>query len=365
MHLLALSKHLRARGVEVVVVYLKHFVRGSQSLRDAFEEAGIRTLDLGAESRWSTGYIRKFEGLVQRERPHLIHTHLPRADVAGAWVRRVRSIPWISSVHGIYSESWSGRRWLPLVRFAWQYADALIAISAAVKDWLATWQSVSPDKVSVVYYGIDIEAFRETPLNLRTEWGLERNKVLGSLGRLEPGKGHDVLIRSMPEVLKAHPDAILVIGGHDPEGYGATLQSLINDLGLQSQVRLVGFQREAAAFLKAVDVFALASRSEGFGQVVIEAMASSLPVVISRIPPLTELVEDGVTGFLVQPNSPVDFGQKVARLLDRPVEAKRLGENGREMVRRRFSASRMADETLGLYTTLVRRAGRRPHKNGP
>jgi glycosyltransferase involved in cell wall biosynthesis len=97
----------------------------------------------------------------------------------------------------------------------------------------------------------------------------------------------------MPAVLHKVPNASLLIAGHAPWGYGPTLQALITELGLGERVQLVGFQDDVPAFLSGVDVFAFASRAEGFGQVLLEAMAAGRPVVASKLAPHTEIVVDG------------------------------------------------------------------------
>jgi glycosyltransferase involved in cell wall biosynthesis len=103
-----------------------------------------------------------------------------------------------------------------------------------------------------------------------------------------------------------------------------------------------------------LDVFVLASHSEGFGQVVIEAMAAGRPVVARRIPPLTEIVVDGETGLLVEPENPKAFAEAIAWLLLHPHEARSMGRHGQERVRSHFSSARMAAHTLAFYHELLR-----------
>jgi glycosyltransferase involved in cell wall biosynthesis len=101
-----------------------------------------------------------------------------------------------------------------------------------------------------------------------------------------------------------------------------------------------------------LNVFAFASNSEGFGQVIIEAMAGERPVVASRIPPLTEIVVDGATGLLVEPDNPQAFAQALTWLLLHPDKAREMGRRGQERVCSHFLAERMSAETLSLYMQL-------------
>jgi glycosyltransferase involved in cell wall biosynthesis len=119
----------------------------------------------------------------------------------------------------------------------------------------------------------------------------------------------------------------------------------------------MGFQSDVPSFLHALDAFAFASRSEGFGQVVIEAMAAGKPVVASRIPPLTEIVLDKETGLLVEPDDPQAFADAITWLCSHPAEARAMGQRGQERVSQQFSAEVMAVKTLSLYQRIARKGG--------
>jgi glycosyltransferase involved in cell wall biosynthesis len=179
--------------------------------------------------------------------------------------------------------------------------------------------------------------------------------IIGSVGRLEAGKGFDCLTHAMSTVCKELPNASLYIAGADTWEYAKELRSLIDRLGLKERVHVVGFQHNVASFLHSLDLFAFASRSEGFGQVVIEAMAAGKPVVASKIPPLTEIVKEGEAGLLVNPDDPQDFANAIVRLLTHPEQAQQMGKRGQEHVRTYFSAERMANETISLYSDVIRK----------
>ena len=354
MHLLTLCRYLKRQNVEIVVVCLREHVKDSRSLRLDFEEEAIRVINLQADSRYDSRFLGRIARVLREERPDILHTHLPRADFAGAFARVFHpGLVWVCSVHAIYSEDWSGRWSLPLFNLLWRRADVLVCISHAVREWLVG-RGVPPDKTRVIHYGIEPAKFSEPRVNLREQWGLNDNAVVGSIGRLELRKGHDLLIQAMPELCMRVPSARLLIAGHDPRGYGATLRRLIDRLGLGEKVRLVGFQNDVVSFLNALDVFAFASSSEGFGQVLVEAMAAAKPVVASKISPLTEIVVDGNTGLLVEPGDPTAFADAIMSLLKNPIERERMGLRGRERVKKFFTAERMARQTLALYEEMER-----------
>jgi glycosyltransferase involved in cell wall biosynthesis len=355
LHLLTLCRYLKRLGVEISVAYLKEGW-GSRPLRPDFEAAGIPVFYLGGEG---VDFVRpwlQLHRLLKQEKPDILHTHLPRADLLGFLTRLSGfSSPWVCSVHDIHSKSWRGRWALPLFGSVWRRADKVIAISEAVKSWLVQGYRLESEKVQVVYYGIEPERWCSPSRDLRFEWKLAEKLLVGSVGRLESRKGHDLLIRAMPFIAQRFPQTMLLIAGHDPWGYGRVLESLVTQLGMEKHVRFLGFQDDIPSFLHAIDVFAFASRSEGFGQVVIEAMAAGKPVVVSRIAPLTEIVIDGETGFYAEPENPESFAEKILWLLSHREEAQNMGKRGQEVVKKRFSAETMAFAVLAIYQEVFRR----------
>jgi glycosyltransferase involved in cell wall biosynthesis len=339
------------------VAVLKEFVKGSRSLRADFEKGGIQTIKLHGESHYDARVVYRLSRLLKREQPDILHTHLPRADFVGvlAHILYPRT-PWICSIHDIYSKSWSGYWSLPFFARLWRRADSLIAISQAVKDWLIEEWHIPPEQMVVINYGIEVDRFSAPQVDERNAAADgNKSRAIGTIGRLEARKGHETLIRAMPEMLQQLPEASLQIAGHDPWDYGQELRAVIADLGLEQHVRLVGFQYDVPAFLHRLDVFTLASYSEGFGQVIIEAMAAGKPVVASRIAPFTEIVLEGETGLLVEPKNPKAFADAICWLLTHPREAQQMGKCGQERIRSHFSAERMAAQTLSLYHELLSR----------
>jgi glycosyltransferase involved in cell wall biosynthesis len=354
LHLLTLCRYLKRQGAELVVACLKEHVRGSRSLRSDFEKENFRIINLEANRRYDWRVLGRLARVVKEEQPDILHTHLPRADIGAALIRGFTFSPaFLCSVHGIYQHRsfgyWAG----PLMRHAYRKADAVIAISSAVKNWLDRDLGITPNKVRVIHYGIEPGRFTPSTANGNGAGKQKGQLIIGSVGRLETGKGFDCLTYAMSSVCKELPHASLFIAGADTWDYGKDLKSLIHRLGLQERVHLVGFQHKVASFLHTLDVFAFASRSEGFGQVVIEAMAAGKPVVASRIPALTEVVSDHETGILVEPDEPEAFASAISWLLMHPDEARQMGRRGQERVRTYFSAERMANDTLSLYSEII------------
>lgn len=355
LQLLTLSRELRRRGVEVAVICLRETVPGNRSLRPDFERDGIQVYRVAGDGRYSAGFLVEIPRILDTLRPTILHTHLPRPDIAAAVARLLgRRTPWVSSVHGIYTAHWSGRWLMPVWRALWRHTDAGVAISSAVKEWLVTKQRISPAHVVVIPYGIDPERFAHPSVDLRTLWGLGSGPIVGAVGRLEPVKGFQTLIEAGRFLQMRIPNITILIAGNDAFGYGKALAALIEEHGLAGVVRLMGFQRDVVSLLHALDVFVFPSYSEGFGQVLVEAMAAGTPVVASRIGATNEIVGD--TGRLVAPGDAEGFADAIVEVLTDSERRAQMAAAGRQRVAE-FTIGRMTDAMMTLYETLSEKIG--------
>ena len=309
-HLLLLTRGLQSRGLTCEVAFLRSTdAGGSVDLRGAFEDAGIRTHYLRCDNSFDPRAAVRLSRLLGTQKWDLLHSHLPRADAAAAACRLFKSRQaWISTVHHPYDEAnaYSGARVIPALAPMWRMADGIIAVSEPVRHWCIHTLGVEPGAVRTIVHGIDLDqrdcAATISPPATRSSY------CIGSIGRYEQRKGHETLIRAMVPILKEFPDAQLRIAGHDPWGYGDVLRRLIAELHLEEHVHLAGFTSDKDAFLSSIDVFAFASRSEGFGIVLLEAMNAGKPSVVSDIPPLTDIISPG-TGGLAAKCRPLGLGQ--------------------------------------------------------
>lgn len=356
LHLLSLCSELVNRGHSVSVVALRKKVSSARSLENNFKEAGVNTIVLngkGGYRLWEfiTNAWEIYK-IIKTIDPDLVHTHLPRADVVAQISRLLRiSQPILSSIHDKHSSSWKATWALPIVRKAWQRKKHVIAISDAVRCWLVNDCSISITKISLVHYGIDPDPFETIRKDMKQT---KRDKpLIISVGRLEPRKGHERAIHIMEEVVKSVPNVKMIIIGHDPWGYGSTLQDLITSSGLKAQIKLAGFKSNVAEYMKSANLFLFTSYAEGFGLVSIEAMAASLPVVASDIPATREIIVDGETGFLINADEPKSSSKRVIELLLNDKKSRKMGERGHARVTQTFTIEKMVDKTIAVYEDVL------------
>jgi glycosyltransferase involved in cell wall biosynthesis len=355
LQLLSVCREMTRMGVEIIVACLREDGKGSRLLRGEFESLDIQVVRLVGGGRYNVWFPADLVRLIARVKPDVIHTHLPRADWAGAIAKGFcRKTLVVSSVHDIHA-FWAGRWTMPLCDWAWRRADAIVAISEAVRRWLINSRGIPEAKISLIRYGVESKS---RAANGREDYETPDTvggPVIGSIGRLELRKGHDCLIRAMPMVLRAVPGACLAIAGGDPWGFRRHLQRLINELNLNNHVRLVGFEADIESFMRRIDVFAFASRIEGLGQVILEAMQARKPIVASRIPAISEIISHGETGLLATPDDEAEFARAIVHLLRDRDFAYAMAERARRCVEEEWRIEDAARRIRGLYGRLSAR----------
>ena len=343
-HLLLLTQGVQALGGRCEVAFLRASVSGgSVDLREAFEAAGVRTHYLGCDKAYDLRSGARLHRLLSSGTWDVLHSHLPRADAAAAIAKlRDRHQIWIATLHHPYDNAYSGAPLIPLLAPMWRLADGVIAVSEPVRQWSIERLGLRPGNVRTVMHGIEL-ATNEPPAPPATR------VCIGTIGRYEPRKGHETLIRAMVPILQRFPNAQLRIAGHDPWGHGEVFRRLITELRLEQHVELTGYMSDKQAFFAEIDVFAFASRSEGFGIVLIEAMAAGKPAVVTDIAPLNEIIEPGRSGLVAAIDDPASFATALLSLFTDRNYLARIGEAGRRRVAAEFSRERMIGKTLQFY----------------
>jgi phosphatidyl-myo-inositol dimannoside synthase len=232
--------------------------------------------------------------------------------------------------------------WEPLTfarRFALRTARGVIAVSGYTATRVASIQGVDDSKIAVLHNVLD-PMFASELVPDPTSSSHDKRPILLTVGRLdksEPGKGVDTVIRALPAVLRKFPDTLyLVVGRGDQVGQ---LQRLAMEFGVLNNVQFVGEVDEAAlrALYYDADVFVMPSRQEGFGIVFLEAMAYGKPVIGGNHGGTVDVVEEGVTGFLVDPSDVASLEERLIRLLSDKHLRSDMGLAGNRRVQEHFT----------------------------
>jgi len=193
----------------------------------------------------------------------------------------------------------------------------------------------------------DIEGVPRTSAEVRRELGIPADaKVIGVSAALVAGKGHAFLLDALSTVLQAVPDAVIVLAGDGPAKSALTSQA--QRLGVADKVKFLGHRSDIRRIVQAYDVIALSSLSESMPFSLLEGMACGKPVVASAIGGIPELVENGISGYLVPPGDSDAIAQALICVLEDPSRTARMGRAAFERVRSQFSIDTMVRETLNL-----------------
>jgi len=334
-HLLTLLPALAARGVDVRFLGLDDDSRAPGPFYEALTVPYARVpapRDLDPRLAWQ---VR-----AQTRDADIVHTHLVHADVYGA----LGADRLVSTKHN--DDPFRAGAFRFFERALARKAAKVIAITEALAHFQVERVGLPANKVEVIHYGLD---------DLPAAWGSNpaddvpaQARVLLAVCRLEPQKGLDIAVRALPDIRTRHPTAELVVLGEGPQR--PDLEQLAANLDVP--VHLLGRVPDVAAWLQRADVLVHPARWEGFGLALLEAMLASKPVVATSVSSIPEIVVDGQTGLLVPPDEPQVLAAAVTRVLDEPGD---YGEQGRRRAQSQFSVSRMADRTLALYETALRR----------
>ena len=339
----------------------EHHAANDRELAE-LERSGVEVLRLERESPASNVAWVKLYRLLAGESIDIVHAHMPRAGIPGTIIGRMARVPVI--VNHEHTWSFQGQ---PLRRFLDRNViarggDVLLAVSEWDRRHIIEVERIPPECVRILSNGIS--PMPEGGPDLRGELGGGPDVgLIGALGRLEPQKRHDDLIRSVALLKREGTPVRCVIAGHGPDE--EALRSLIDELGVGEDVRLLGHRDDISGVIRALDVAVLSSVFEGSPLAVMEYMACAAPIVATAVGGVPELIEDEVHGLLVTPRDPEGLAGAIRRLLEDRALALRLGQAASERQRAEFDLDVVVRRLEALYLELyekkrARRAAPRP-----
>ena len=309
----------------------------------------------------------------------VVHTHTWYVSMAGFLAKKLYGIPFVLTTHSLEPlRAWKSEQlgsgyamssWME--RTAMLDADAIIAVSNGTKEDILRVYPVAPEKVHVIYNGIDLAEYQKTD----DAAALEKYQVDPNLpyvlfvGRITRQKGVTHLVDAI-RYLPPDTQVVLCAGAPDTPEIAAEMRDKVEEAGrFNPRVRWLEkmvSKPEVIQLYSHASVFCCPSVYEPFGIINLEAMACGAPVVASATGGIKEVVVDGETGYLVPfsqdqttgfPTDPDTFARdlasKISELLKDPAKAKRFGEAGRQRVVRKFSWTSIADQTIALYSALI------------
>lgn len=359
-HLTDLARGLARRGVEV---HLAVAAERQPDFRETLAELsaeGCRVHEVpmvrSIRPLLDARHLRRLEDLLREVQPDLVHTHSSKAGVLGRLAslrtgvgRRVHTPHTLAFLFAEMFGPLKRRLFFQIERSLARGTDAMVAVSESEARTFAGSGVVDPDRVRVVPNGVDPAPYDgAAPADLAA-LGLDPARPTAAvIGLLNVAKGQDLAL----EALARHPELQLLLVGHGETE--AELRGLAERLGVADRVAFAGFRADVPELLAAVDLLLLPSRWEGMPYIVLEAMASGLPVAATPVDGARDLVVDGATGWL----APRVDGEAIADTLERALAAgpdarSQLGRAGRERILEGFTVDAMVEGCLALYAEVL------------
>jgi glycosyltransferase involved in cell wall biosynthesis len=372
LHVSYLSSGLQSRGYETTLV-AGTLARGEGSMAFVAEDHGVAIVQVPQLSREISPLadaqsISQLVRLMRRERPHILHTHTAKAGAVGRIAALLagdaRPPIIVHTFHGHVLQGYFGplragvfrqiERWLA------RGTTRLVAVSPQVRDDLVAFDVAASEKFAVVRLGIELEerthAADDARRELRRLFGVPEDRfVVGWIGRMTAVKRLPLVLEAFKRLRDQGVDATLCLVGEGPDR--DEVERLAHRLGIMKHCLFVGYQREVAPYYELLDVLVLPSANEGTPVVAIEALAAGRPVVATDVGGVSDVVHDGVDGFLVRSGDAVALADRLAELAADGDKRRAMGAAGAADVPSRYAVERLLDDVDALYRTLLAEAG--------
>jgi len=330
-----LEPAFRATGVEIVPIHKRFPLDFSEAFR------------LGVA-------IRKFS-------PHIVHTWLFTGSLwgrLGAWLAGSPVV--IASERTFVTENYHPPFVDMISKTFTRFTDAVTVNSTFGAAFLVK-KGYPIQKIHKIFNGVDTSRFHppdsaECRTAIRRELGCYGASIaVGMVGRLVPQKNQKILIAAMSRLIASGLDIHLILIGDGPDRQ--QLVETVRDMKLEDRVHLTGQRTDIPEVLSALDIFALSSRWEGMPNVVLEAMATGLPVVATDVAGISDLVCEGQSGYIVPVDDPEKMAQALKMVAESSERRRSFGRYARTRCEQEFSLKKMVDSTLNLYSGLLKSKG--------
>lgn len=333
-----------------------HLVGPAGERMAAAARRGVATHAVEVRSKTDLAGASAVAGVIARVRPDVVHLQDRRAGLVGRALSARRSLPSVYTLHGVpdrlaglvpgnldtTSSRWRDRTsYLTLERLlATTRRSAVVAPCEALADYLRDHVGVRPERVHTVHNGVGAEWLSPTPGRSDAAAGPVRATWLGVM---QPVKRVPDLVRALARV----PGTELELVGDGPER--GRIEAVVTSSGVTDRVRFAGFRDDPAPFLRDADVFVMPSAAEACPMALLQAMASRVPVIASRVGGVPEIVRDCVDGLLVRPGSVAELTEAIRCLSTDAALRRRLGTAARERVASRFRLEHSVRSLLEVY----------------
>ena len=330
-------------------------IRGKGWVYEELCRRGVVPVILDAKGSFNWRYLLSIYKLIKLEKVDLIQSHLLGSNVYAALIGLITRVPVIATFHGAVDigdkERFKGLKFGAIN----VGAARVVAVSENLRQDIIQRTSIAGGKIDVIYNGIATAEFqhpRDSTLRQRFGW-MGKEIIVGSLGNIRSAKGYDILLRAAAYLNEKEAPFRFVIAGQGKHGLYERLLRLREELGLEDIVHFLGFNDDPAGFLANLDMFLLSSTSEGFSIATIQAMASKLPVVVTRSGGPEEIVNHGENGWLIEAGKPEAISDALSELMGQQDMLDILAEKGQKHAQNTFDIEKMLSKYADIYNAVL------------
>jgi glycosyltransferase involved in cell wall biosynthesis len=325
-----------------------------QAFLDEARRQGLEALALAHDTPYLKSAARELEGHLRRVEADVLCCHGYKADLIGRPAARRHGIPVVAVSRGWTGANLKLRVYETVDRISMRWMDRVVCVSEGQATKVRR-AGVPPRKVLVIRNAIRSERFDRTDPayrdRLQAFFPEPRSCIIGAAGRLSPEKGFDNLIRAAQPLVRADPSLGFVLFGDGCMHHKLTGQ--ISAAGLAKHFVLPGFRTDLDGFLPFLDLLVLPSYTEGLPNVVLEAFAAGIPVVATAVGGTPEVIEEGVSGYLVAPGDVPALTDRIGLLLASAERRRAMGRCARQRVREHFSFEVQSGQYQRFFDNLV------------
>jgi len=356
-HLLTLIEHSDQKKFEHMVAC------PAGEMAKVFTGAGITTYEIPLRGEIcpasDLAVIKMLVCLFRINRVDISHCHGSKAGLVGRLAARLAGVPAVvmtvhNSIFHDHFPPWKKLLYSQFEGFLAGFTHRIITVSHALGYEIISRERISPEKVVTIYNGISPEQFcqsRDREYLQKTTGIPASDRVVGTVARLASQKGVINFIRAAAQLSAGSQGLAFLVVGEGP--LRAVLERESEARKLKGKLFFAGDRQDVKKIMPCLDVFVLASLTEGLPLTVLEAMACRRPVVASRVGGIPEIINDGVSGLLVNPGDVSALSSAVRKLLNNEGMSGRMGNEGHNRVVQLFTARKMARDTEEVYTELI------------
>ncbi len=347
--LFQLLSGLKEKGTNYLVCNFRYRVsKGSEFVNEAKEQE-INLTQIDQRFRLDPTPIWQVIKIAREGKYNLIQSHGYKSHFISAIVAPVLGLPWIAFAHGWTTEDTKVKFYHSLDRLLLRYATIVVAVSPQLKKVFDKLRGTKKQTL-LLLNAIDQNAIPRKlgGQAIRSKLCLNEDSILlGCFGRLSFEKGQDILIKAFAKIHLEHPAVRIVFLGDGPN-FNA-LSALAGELGIADKVDFVSHERNIGDYYEAIDLLVLPSRSEGLPNVVLEAMSFSVPVVASEVGAVSEIINNGLNGWLIPPNDVDALSNQLHQVLSNKPQLRIIGEVACLSLQPKFCPIARTQKILDLY----------------